>query len=81
MEETAKELEKYQQEMFKMFRTDGWKTLISDLSANAENINSVDAARDTNDLHFRKGQLNIINSILNLQYSVENMEIEDEAVV
>ena len=81
MEETAKELEKYQQEMFKMFRTDGWKTLISDLSVNAENINSVDAARDTNDLHFRKGQLNIINSILNLQYSVENMEIEDEAVV
>ena len=60
MMETDKELEKYYEDMLSMFRTDGWTTLKEEASKNVE------------DLFFRKGQLYVIASLLNLEEHVRD---------
>jgi|TARA_B100000780_G_scaffold65198_1_gene42791 hypothetical protein len=62
-----KELEVYFKSMNELFRTEGWQTLISDLKNNADTINSVEHTKDDKDLYFRKGQLNILGAILNME--------------
>jgi hypothetical protein len=58
--------------MLTTFRTDGWKTLTEDLQTNAEGINSVEATKDEKDLYFRKGQLYVISTLLNLEEHVRD---------
>lgn len=55
-----------------MFRTDGWKVLMDELRNNALQINSVEVTKDNDDLNFRKGQLNILAFILNMESTVEH---------
>jgi hypothetical protein len=55
-----------------MFRTDGWKVLMDELRNNALQINSVEVTKDNEDLNFRKGQLNILAFILNMESTVEH---------
>jgi len=64
---TDNELEVYFREMNELFRTEGWKSLIKDLTLNIPIINSVEHTKDDKDLYFRKGQLNIMGTILNLE--------------
>lgn len=64
---TDDELELYFRQMNDLFRTEGWQTFLTDLTLNAENIDSIENIKDVNELYFRKGQLNIIGSILNLE--------------
>ena len=61
------ETEQYYNRYFDLFRTVGWKQLIKDLSDNVLSINSVEATKDSNDLYLRKGQLNVLAYILNLE--------------
>ena len=65
-----------------MFRTQGWKQLVKEFSGNTTNINSVEQAKDEKDLFFRKGQLNIIATVLNLESQItasfENAENESD---
>ena len=70
--------DKYVDAMFEMFRTKGWKMLIEDLSKNENNINSVRDTKDSEDLNFRKGQLNILASLISLETQVENMADEKD---
>jgi hypothetical protein len=70
--------DKYVDAMFEMFRTKGWKMLIEDLSNNENNINSVRDTKDNEDLNFRKGQLNILASLILLETQVENMADEKD---
>ena len=67
-----KETQEYYDTYFSLFASDGWKQLVSDFGNNVLQINSVEAAKDSNDLFFRKGQLNILGHLLNLQTIVEN---------
>jgi len=71
-----REEEKYYDDLQGMFMTDGWKELMKELSANALQINSVEATKDNEDLHFRKGQLNILSFILNLESTVDHLQKE-----
>jgi len=64
---TDTELELYFRQMKELFRTEGWKALIEDLSSNIPRIDSVESTKDDKDLYFRKGQLNILGTILNLE--------------
>ena len=64
---TDNELETYFEHMNDLFRTEGWKALIKDLSLNVPLINSVESTKDDKDLYFRKGQLNILGAILNME--------------
>jgi hypothetical protein len=68
--------EEYFKAMDDLFASDGWKLLIGELNENAHNINSVEAAKDVNDLFFRKGQLNTLSFILNLESTIDHSRKE-----
>ena len=67
-----KETEIYYNKYFDLFQTDGWKQLIEELEQNALVINSVEATKDANDLYMRKGQINVLAYILNLESTTNN---------
>ena len=69
-----KELELYYRNMKRMFASDGWKQLMSDLTSNAINMNSVELTKDGEDLRFRKGQLSLIANLLNLEAQIDTAE-------
>ena len=71
-----KDLELYYRNIRDMFGTDGWKQLMEDLKSNAMVINSVEAAKDNEDLYFRNGQLTIIANLLNLEAQIDATEAE-----
>ena len=76
-----KDLELYYRNASDMFATEGWKTLMSDLTNNANNINSVEYTKDGEDLHFRKGQLSVLASIITLETQLraaEEQALSDE---
>lgn len=72
MSKMDRELERYYNNYFDLFGSDGWKQLIEELKQNAQGINSVEATKDANDLYLRKGQLNVLAFIINLEESVNN---------
>jgi|TARA_B100001094_G_scaffold329353_1_gene391897 hypothetical protein len=74
------ETEKYYDSLADMFMTEGWKGLLDELRANAVNINSVEATKDNDDLMFRKGQLNILSLILNLESTIDHIRKEGSSV-
>ena len=61
------ETQQYYDAYFSLFMTDGWKQLVQEFTGNAISINSVEATKDENDMYFRKGQLNILAHLLNLE--------------
>ena len=77
-----RELEKYYRSFEEMFRSDGWKNLLEDIKGSADNVNSVEACKDDKDLYFRKGQLAVMASILNLEAQIETAkQQQDESEV
>ena len=74
--------EQYYNDLQDTFMTSGWKELMKELSANALQINSVEAAKDNDDMFFRKGQLNILSFIINLESTVDRLQKEgsDEGI-
>ena len=67
-----KEVEEYYNKYFDLFTADGWKQLIEELRQNAMAINSVEAIKDSDDLYMRKGQLDVLAYLLNLESTVNN---------
>lgn len=67
-----KELEHYYNTYFDLFRSEGWKQLIGELTQNAVAINSVEATKDVNDMYFRKGQLNVLTHLVNFESIINN---------
>lgn len=60
-------LQKYYEERFNMMSTIGWKDLIEDVQAIYDAYNHVSAISSTEQLFFKKGQLDILNWILTLK--------------
>jgi hypothetical protein len=75
------ETEKYFRDLNDMFRSDGWKILTKDLEQSILGVNSIEHTKDEQDLYFRKGQLVVMNNILNLETQVahaqEQAELDD----
>lgn len=69
-----KETEQYYDNLADMFLTRGWKDLVEELTKNATHINCVEYTKDADDLNFRKGQLNILAYILNLESTVDRLQ-------
>jgi len=59
-----KELEQYYLETFSMMATKGWSLLMEDFQALKASLNDLSTVADTQDLYFRKGQLDILNLVL-----------------
>ena len=78
------ETQQYYDAYFSLFITDSWKQLMQDFGNNALQINSIEAAKDANDMFFRKGQLNVLAHLLNLEniiktnYDEANKPEEDD---
>ena len=59
--------QEYYDNYFSLFMTSGWKQLMEEFSSNAFNINSVEATKDPDDMYFRKGQLNVLAHLINME--------------
>jgi hypothetical protein len=59
------ELQEYYEETFGTTSSKGWKFLIEDMENLMDNINDLSSVSSTDDLFFRKGQLDILNLIVN----------------
>lgn len=70
------ETQTYYDNYFNLFLTDGWKQLIEDFSTNANQINSVEAVKNADDMNFRKGQLNVLAHLLNME-TIVNTNYEE----
>ena len=69
-----RQLQKYYEEMFTLFRTEGWKELMGDLKTQSSNIDSVRSTVDERDLNFRKGQLDVLSYMLTLESQLRDAE-------
>jgi hypothetical protein len=78
------ETQEYYDNYFNLFMSDGWKQLMQDFNNNAVQINSVEAVKDADDVYFRKGQLNVLAHLLNMEnivstnYDEANKSEEDD---
>ena len=60
----APDLEKYYDNQFSMMATEGWKDMIEDFKELEKNLSNVRTVADDHTLHFRLGQLDILDLIL-----------------
>jgi len=72
------ETEKYFRDLNDMFRSEGWKILLGDIQASAMGVNSIENTKDEQDLYYRKGQLAVMNNILNLETQVSAAQEQAE---
>jgi len=72
------ETEKYFRDLNDMFRSEGWKILLGDIQASAIGVNSIESTKDEQDLYYRKGQLAVMNNILNLETQVSAAQEQAE---
>lgn len=61
------ELTKYYEERFSMMSTQGWTDLMEDTAQLKASYDNLSTIKTVDELYFRKGQLDIINWILNLK--------------
>jgi len=76
------ELEQYFNNYFQLFRTEGWKQLVQELSDNAVQQNDVQTVKDNDDLFFRKGQLAVMASVIRFEETITlsyEQAVEDDA--
>lgn len=62
-----KELQTYYEERFSMTSTQGWKDLMEDLEVMQKTYADISRLKSAEELHFAKGQLDIINWVLNIR--------------
>ena len=65
-----KELEVYFRNYSDMFRSEGFKQLIGELSANATQLADIQTVKDADELHYRKGQVEALATVINLEATV-----------
>ena len=66
-----RETEKYYNNFFDLFQTEGWKQLIKDIDDNILSINNIVSTKDTEDLWLRKGQLQVLTHLKSFEDAVK----------
>ena len=63
-----------------MMATQGWADLLEDLNKLKDSLNNLSLVTDTQDLYFRKGQIDILDLILKRKDTCEQVyeELENE---
>ena len=76
----APNLQKYYEDSFTMMSTQGWTDLMEDLNKLKDSLNNLSQVTDTQELFFRKGQLDILDLILKRKDTCEQVyeELENE---
>ena len=62
-----KEIQKYYEDRFAMMTTQGWKDLIEDVETMLAATDNVGGISTIEQLHFRKGEVSIMNWLKNLR--------------
>lgn len=77
------ELQQYYEERFSTMSTKGWNDFIEDVQTLHNSYNSVASIGSPDDFYFRKGQLDILQWILNLKAVSEQTyeELQNEKAV
>jgi hypothetical protein len=75
-----KNLERYYEEAFSMFVTQGWIDLVEDMKALQSEVIKIENIKDEKDLWFRRGQLDILDLIVNRKQMCEKVfeELQNE---
>ena len=78
-----RELQAYYEDRFELMSLDGWKELIKDVKVMLDVTNTLSGIDTVEKLHFRKGEISIMNWLLSLQTISEEtyallMKGEDE---
>lgn len=68
-----KELQEYYEAAFDMMASKGWKDLLEDFTELKTSINNITLTTDTQDLFFRKGQLDILDLVLKRKEACEKV--------
>ena len=73
-------LQKYYEESFNMMSTQGWTDLLEDFQKLKDSLNNLSLVTDTQDLYFRKGQIDILDLILKRKDTCEQVyeELQNE---
>ena len=73
-------LQKYYEESFNMMATQGWTDLLEDFQKLKDSLNNLSLVTDTQDLYFRKGQIDILDLILKRKDTCEQVyeELQNE---
>jgi hypothetical protein len=66
-------LQQYYENQFNLFIQPGWTDLVEDLQRLKDSINDLSLVTDTQNLYFRKGQLDILDLILRRKQSCEEV--------
>lgn len=66
-----KELQKFYEQRFDLFMQAGWKDLVEDFQELAKQVGDITKCNDEPDLWYKRGQLEMINYIVNLQELTE----------
>lgn len=76
-----RELQDYYEERFSMCSSKGWKQLVEDVEKMNESVDTLKGADTIEQLHFRKGELSIIQWILSLEQSSREVydQLQEEA--
>jgi hypothetical protein len=76
----APDLQKYYEETFNTMSTEGWKYLIEDFEEIKASLNDIFTVNDTQTLHYRKGQLDILELVLGRKAVCEKVfeDLQDE---
>jgi hypothetical protein len=75
-----KSLSQYYENAFSLFITQGWKDLVEDMKALQSEVIKIENIKDEKDLWFRKGQLDILDLIVNRKQMCEKVfeELQNE---
>ena len=78
-----KNLQDYYEEAFDMFASQGWKDLVEDMKALQSEVTKIENIKDEKDLWFRKGQLDILDLIVNRKQMCEKVyeELQNEKTI
>jgi len=67
------ELEKYYDEQFSLMSSVGWKDLMEDFTKLRDELLDIRNVKDAQQMHFRQGQVDILDLILNRRQACEEV--------
>jgi len=75
-----KDIQEYYEARFDMMASKGWKDLIEDTQKMVDAYNKIERLAGVEDLYYAKGQLDILNWVINLKQTSEEAyrELTDE---
>lgn len=76
-----RELQDYYEERFSMCSSKGWKQLIEDIEQMKSSVDSLKGVESIEQLHFKKGELSIIQWIMSLEQASREVydQLQEEA--